>query len=184
MNIQSVAVGVVTGLLFMGVNLPHKATNTGMVTYSGFMPAASAEEKKSKAMDKASSSPLICQCQAVADAKDKVDKADKASKDAKDKADKAAKASKDAKDKADKASKDKAEKAYKDAKDNKDKADKAYEEAKSSKEKADKDKRDIDELVKTGSPCTCPDGSKGFWGADPTGGGAGGSSSGSPAPEA
>jgi len=179
MNIRTIATGIFAVLLFMGFNISQKATENGMITDIGFVPAVIADDTKSKDKSASTPAPLICQCKAASNANDQAAKADKASKEAKDSKDRADKNKADIDKDKNASDKDK-----KSAKDKADKADKDYKAAKESKDKADKDKKDVDDLIKSGAPCTCPDGSSGFWGTDTTGGGAGGSSSGNPAPEA
>ncbi len=156
MNIRSIASGVFAVFLFMGFSVSEQATENGMTTDIGFVPAAIAGDDK----DKDASSPAALICKAAdemggdaKDTKDKADKSEKEAKDSKDKADKSkADLDKDASDKDKKNAKDKADKAdenHKDAKDKADKADKGYEDAK----KGATDK----------APCTTPDGKPGFW---------------------
>jgi len=101
--------------------------------------AAVADEDKSK-----TSVELVCQCDAVAEVTTKASKA----KDDEDKA----KSLKDSK-YSDESSDD----------GDKSKADDDYKSAKASKDEADKSKDAADKRV-AGSPCTCSNGSSGYWG--------------------
>jgi hypothetical protein len=160
MIIQSIGMLVFAVFLFMGINVSRIETGQEIKV-----------SVASLAVPNALSEPLICEC-SVADTADKADKADKAyedAKDAKDSADKT-KADIDADEHATKEDKN-------DADDKVTKADKDAKDAKDAKDEADKSKKDVDDAI-VGGPCTCPDGSTGYWGNSS------GGTAGSPAPEA